>query len=76
MKPSQIPSAKTPPGEAPVKTALDWFDNEPSTAELDAIEAEWPFIAADLARLGRLIEFDAITAAADLDVTSVDFSLN
>jgi hypothetical protein len=59
-----------------VKTALDWFDNEPTPAELDAIEAEWPAIAADLARLARLVEFDAITAAADLDVTGVDFSLN
>lgn len=58
------------------KTALDWFDNEPSAAELDAIEAEWPAIAADLARLGRLVEFDAITAAADLDVSGVDFSLS
>jgi hypothetical protein len=59
-----------------VKTALDWFDNEPTPAELDAIEAEWPAIAADLERLGRLVEFDAITAAADLDVSGVDFSLN
>jgi hypothetical protein len=59
-----------------LKTALDWFDNEPTAAELDAIEAEWPAIAADLARLGRLVEFDAITAAADLDASGIDFSLN
>jgi hypothetical protein len=54
----------------------DWFDSEPTPAELTAIEAEWPAIAADLACLGRLVEFDALTAAADLDVTRVDFSLN
>ncbi|MCD0442481.1 DUF6284 family protein [Glycomyces sp. A-F 0318] len=65
-----------------MKTALatpdrpDWFDSEPTTADLDAIEAEWPAIAADLARLERLFQFDALTAAADLDVTGVDFSLN
>lgn len=62
-----------------MKTALatpDWFDSEPTSGELTAIEAEWPAIAADLARLGRLIEFDAVTTLADLDVSGVDFSLN
>ena len=54
----------------------DWFDAEPTPADLDAIEAEWPAIAADLARLERLFHFDAITAAADLDVSGVDFSLS
>lgn len=62
-----------------MKTALatpDWFDSEPTAAELDAIEAEWPAIAAELSVLDRLVAFDAVTALADLDVCGVDFSLN
>ncbi|MCC3762455.1 DUF6284 family protein [Glycomyces sp. TRM65418] len=29
----------------------DWFDQEPSFSELDAIEAEWPAIEAELSLL-------------------------
>lgn len=54
----------------------DWSDSEPTPAELAAIEAEWPVIAADLARFDRWVEFDAVTAIADLDVTGVEFSLS
>lgn len=63
-----------------MKTALamkepDWSDSEPTPAELAAIEAEWPAIAADLAGFARWVEFDA-AAFADLDVSGVDFSRN
>ena len=58
------------------KTALDWFDSEPTAVELAAIEAEWPAIAAELAVLDRLVEFDAVGALDDLDVSGVDFSLS
>jgi len=41
-----------------MKTAIaspDWFDAEPTFADLDAIEIEWPCIEADLAELDRAI---------------------
>lgn len=59
-----------------MKTALDWFDSEPTTSELAAIEAEWPAIAAELSLLDRLVEFDTAVTFDDLDVFSVDFSLS
>lgn len=59
-----------------MKTALDWFDFEPTTSELAAIEAEWPVIAAEISFLDRLVEFDIAVAFDDLDVFSVDFSLS
>lgn len=52
-----------------MKTALDWFDSEPTTSELAAIEAEWPVIAAELSLLDRLVAFD------DLDAFFADSSL-
>jgi hypothetical protein len=36
-----------------ITTELDWFDQEPTFADLDAIEIEWPQIEADLFALER-----------------------
>jgi hypothetical protein len=33
----------------------DWFDSEPTFADLDAIEIEWPSIERDLADLERVL---------------------
>lgn len=41
-----------------MKTAIatpDWFDSEPTFAELDAIEIEWPQLERDLAELERAL---------------------
>lgn len=60
-----------------MKTALatpDWFDNEPTFADLDAIEIEWPRIERDLAELDhaltgpapeRFVVFDVDRALGD-----------
>ncbi|MEV3937314.1 DUF6284 family protein [Glycomyces sp. NPDC049804] len=54
--------------------ASDWFDQEPTFAELDAIEIEWPQIEAELMELElelsgpapeRLVAFDIDRALGD-----------
>ena len=58
-----------------MKTALDWPD-EPTAAELAAIEDEWPAIAAELAEFDRLVAFDALAVVEDLELADVRFSLS
>ncbi|WP_100448838.1 DUF6284 family protein [Glycomyces xiaoerkulensis] len=56
-------------------TTLDWPD-EPTAAELAAIEAEWPLIAAEMAAFDRLVAFDALAAVEELTVADLSFSLS
>jgi hypothetical protein len=52
-----------------VRTAVDWFDSEPTEAELAAIEAEWPVIAAELARLD-VFDLDTVASLDERPVRS------